>query len=74
MSFYFPGLILCLLRGPLVGVDDFLHQGMPHHICGGEPADGNILDTLQNPDGILQSGGFVLRQIDLGDVAGDDDF
>ncbi len=47
---------------------------MAHHVCGGQAADGNVLHPVQYPYGVLQTGNLVVRQIDLGHVAGDDDF
>ena len=53
--------------------DDPLHQRMAHHIAGGQAADGNVLHAVENLDCLFESADLVARQIDLRDIAGDDD-
>ena len=47
---------------------------MSHHIRRGQAADGNVLHPFQHPDGILQTGHFIPRQVNLGYIACNDDF
>ena len=47
---------------------------MAHHVRGGQAADGDVLHPVQHPHGVLQAGYLIVGQIDLGHVAGDDDF
>ena len=47
---------------------------MAHHVLLGQLADADALHALQDLHGVLQAAGLVPRQVDLGDVAGDDHF
>lgn len=57
----------------LIGRDDALHQGVAHDVAGRQAADGDIRYVVQNAHGVLQTTDLVGGQIDLCNVAGDDD-
>ena len=61
------------MRGAVIGLDDLLHEGMAHDVLRREPADGDVVDPVENAHGLLETGGLVRREVDLRDVAGDDD-
>ena len=46
---------------------------MAHHIGAGEGADRNVVDAIEHAHGDLEAADLVLGQVDLGDIAGDDD-
>ena len=46
---------------------------MPHHVRRRQTADLDILDPVQHPDGLLQTADLVARQIDLRNIACNDD-
>ena len=57
----------------LVGTDDVLHQLVADDILFIETDGGDIVNTAQHADNVRKAGAFALRQVDLGDIAGDDD-
>ena len=56
----------------LVGSDDALNERMADYVAFVEFHDGDAVNTLQRGMRFHQSGMLVRREIDLGDVAGDD--
>ena len=79
----FQSRLLCELPGMVVrqtvlfifviGGDDALHQHMAHHVRGRQAADLDILHAVEHADGLFQTADLVARQVDLRDIAGDDD-
>src|ERR1700738_2582547 len=55
-----------------VGVHDFPDQAMTHHIRTGQLRNVNVVDVLENVDRRPQPRPCTTRQVDLGDIAGDD--
>ena len=47
---------------------------MPHYIRRCQTANLDILHAVQYADGLLQTADFVARQVNLRDIAGNDDF
>src|SRR5258708_3876871 len=64
-------LNLALLRMRLVGLDDHLHEFVPHHVFITEVNKVYAVDARQDAFGLDQTAAFARRQIDLGHVAGD---
>ena len=57
----------------LIGLDDPLDQHVADHVALRQAADGDVLHPLEHPHSLPQAGDLVRGQVDLGDVAGDDD-
>ena len=55
-----------------VGLDDPLHQLVAHHVALVEVHEGDALDLAEDAQRLDQAGRTAVRQVDLGDVAGDD--
>ena len=64
-------LAAAILVVVIVCLDNALHHHVPHHVLICQLADADALHVLQHPDGLLQPGGLVRRQVDLGHVPGD---
>jgi hypothetical protein len=54
----------------IVGLDDFLHEGVSDDVDGREFHEGDRVDATKNPTGITESGASATRQVDLGHVSG----
>src|SRR5918999_76032 len=61
------------LRVGLVGLHDPLHELVPHDILVAEPDEGDPVDRPEDVLHLDQARGLLLREVDLGHVAGDDD-
>ena len=57
----------------VVSGDDALHEHMADHVGGREAADLDILHAVEHADGLFQAADLVARQVDLRDIAGNDD-
>src|SRR5882757_6343498 len=55
-----------------VGVDDLGNEPMAHHIHTGQLGEMDVVDVVQDVDRRPQAGPGAARQVDLGDVPGDD--
>src|SRR4051812_28386006 len=66
------GMLDVAARERLVGLDDLLHQFVPDHVAIVEMDKGDALDRAHHFHRLDQPRGTADRQIDLGDVAGDD--
>jgi len=55
-----------------VGVHDPLHELVAHHVGVGEPDERDVRHPLQHPHHVHETGALLARQVDLRDVAGDD--
>ena len=58
---------------PAVGVDDVGDQPVPHDVGAGQLAEVEVVDAVEDLAHHLQAGHLAARQVDLRDVAGDDD-
>src|SRR5450830_1645629 len=56
----------------LVGFDDALHQRMAHDVLGLEVGEADARHVFKHFDHMVQPGLGAFRQVDLGDVTGDD--
>ena len=56
----------------LVGLDDALHEPVAHDVLAAEPHELDALDVAEDVSDDDQPGLLLARQVDLGDVAGDD--
>ena len=59
-------------RTLIIRVDDAGDQRMAHDVAGAHTDDGDAGDALQRIERVAQAGAGAVRQIDLGEVAGDD--
>src|ERR1700757_4689516 len=55
-----------------VGVDDFGNEPVAHHVHTGQLRYFDVVDVFQDVDRRAQTGSGAARQVDLGDVPGDD--
>ena len=55
-----------------VRVDDVAHQPVPYDVLAGEPAELHVVDAVEDLLHDAQPALGAARQVDLGDVAGDD--
>src|SRR5205085_2869364 len=66
--------VLALFLAAFVGVDDVLHDAVAHHVARAEVHEREARDLVED---VLERGqagaAAALGQIDLGDIAGDDD-
>src|SRR5205807_8992883 len=58
----------------LVRLDDLVHQGVPDDVLFAEVDDPNSVDFFQAMYGVREAAPSLFRQIDLRNIAGDDDF
>src|SRR5512132_4160219 len=56
-----------------VGGDDPLHELVAHHVLAAEADEVDVLDPGEDVAHLDQAGARPLLQVDLGDVAGDDE-
>src|SRR5688572_3195822 len=59
------------VRDGIVGLDDLLDEPVTHHVLVVEIDEADAVDVLHDPECFDEAGFARLRQIDLGDVAGD---
>ena len=57
----------------IVRCNNALHERVPHHVAGRQAADRNILHAVSYLDGFLEAADLIAREVDLGNIAGDDD-
>src|SRR6185503_9326736 len=62
-----------LLRVELVGLDDPLDELVADDVLVAEADEGDALDRAEDVLDLDQAGRLLAREVDLGDVAGDDD-
>src|SRR5262249_1991108 len=55
-----------------VGVDDVRDEPVAHHIHAGQLGDVDVVDAVQNVDRRTQAGPGASREVDLGEISGDD--
>src|SRR5262249_17278383 len=67
-----PSALAPLTRFVLVGLDDPLNQRVPDNVFFSQVNDGDAFDVLEAMDGIDEAGALIAFEVDLRDVAGDD--
>src|SRR5262245_51742477 len=77
LAFFSAGLLrqlqrhLLIARSVVISPHDALHQVMAHHVLLGKEVEGEPFHILENIHGLQQPAAPRIRQVDLGDVAGD---